>query len=142
MIEWTEIATRLALAAIFGAIIGIERERKNWVAGLRSHTLVCVGAALAMIVSAYGFMDVLEWRSYRSRSCQSSSSGDQRNRLPGCRNNSLPRIGRHCSWTYDSSRIMDRCSDWSCHRFRYVFCCIDHDRTCHYHLVFTTGFGK
>lgn len=59
MIEWTEIATRLALAAIFGAIIGIERERKNWVAGLRTHMLVCVGSALAMIVSAYGFMDVL-----------------------------------------------------------------------------------
>lgn len=59
MIEWTEIATRLTLAAIFGAIIGIERERKNWVAGLRTHMLVCVGSALAMIVSAYGFMDVL-----------------------------------------------------------------------------------
>lgn len=59
MIEWTEIATRLVLAAFFGAIIGIERERKNWVAGLRTHMLVCVGSSLVMIVSAYGFMDVL-----------------------------------------------------------------------------------
>ncbi len=59
MIEWKEIAVRLVLAALFGAIIGLERERKNWAAGLRTHMLVCVGASLIMIVSAYGFSDVL-----------------------------------------------------------------------------------
>lgn len=59
MIEYSEIATRLALAALFGAIVGLERERKNWAAGIRTHMLVSVGAALTMIVSTYGFMDVL-----------------------------------------------------------------------------------
>lgn len=60
MISWQEILIRLTLAALLGAIIGIERERKNWAAGLRTHMLVCVGAALTMIVSAYGFEDILK----------------------------------------------------------------------------------
>ena len=60
MIVWTEIVIRLALAALFGGIIGLERERKSWAAGLRTHMLVCVGSALTMIVSTYGFMDVLQ----------------------------------------------------------------------------------
>lgn len=50
---------RLAVAALLGSLVGLERERHNWVAGLRTHMLVCVGSALAMIVSAHGFMDVL-----------------------------------------------------------------------------------
>lgn len=59
MIEWSEILLRLALAAFFGAVIGLERERKDWAAGLRTHMMVCLGAALTMIVSAYGFTQVL-----------------------------------------------------------------------------------
>ena len=59
MINWTEIVIRLSLAAFFGAVIGLERERKDWAAGLRTHMMVCLGAALTMIVSAYGFNDVL-----------------------------------------------------------------------------------
>ena len=59
MIEWPEILLRLALAAFFGAAIGLERERKDWAAGLRTHMMVCLGSALTMIVSAYGFSRVL-----------------------------------------------------------------------------------
>ena len=59
MIDWSEIVIRLLLAAFFGAVIGLERERKDWAAGLRTHMMVCLGAALTMIVSAYGFNDVL-----------------------------------------------------------------------------------
>jgi len=59
MISWGEILIRLALAALFGGLVGVERERKNWTAGLRTHMMVCVGAALVMMVSAYGFADVL-----------------------------------------------------------------------------------
>ena len=59
MIAWTEIVTRLLLAACLGAIIGLERERKDWVAGLRTHMMVCLGSCLTIIVSAYGFNDVL-----------------------------------------------------------------------------------
>jgi putative Mg2+ transporter-C (MgtC) family protein len=55
-----EMITRLGLAALLGGAIGFERERLSWAAGLRTHMLVCVGACLFMIVSAYGFMDVLD----------------------------------------------------------------------------------
>jgi len=59
MIAWEDIVIRLSLAAFFGSIIGLERERKDWAAGLRTHMMVCLGAALAMIVSTYGFSDVV-----------------------------------------------------------------------------------
>ena len=59
MISWTEILLRLLLASLFGALIGLERERKNWAAGLRTHMMVCVGSCLIMIVSAFGFADIL-----------------------------------------------------------------------------------
>ncbi len=50
---------RLLMAACLGGLIGLERERLLWVAGLRTHMMVCVGSALIMIVSAYGFMEVI-----------------------------------------------------------------------------------
>lgn len=59
-ISEVEMLIRLLMAALFGAIIGLERERKDWAAGLRTHMMVCVGAALVMLVSTYGFNDVLE----------------------------------------------------------------------------------
>jgi len=46
-----EIIFKLALACILGAMIGLDRESLNRPAGLRTYTLVCVGSALAMIVS-------------------------------------------------------------------------------------------
>lgn len=46
---------RLLLAAALGAIIGYQRERAGKPAGLRTHILICVGAALFTIASAYGF---------------------------------------------------------------------------------------
>jgi putative Mg2+ transporter-C (MgtC) family protein len=54
-----EIIGRLATAAVLGGMIGCERERLSWAAGLRTHMLVAVGAALLMITSAFGFADVL-----------------------------------------------------------------------------------
>lgn len=60
MIQPYEILIRLLLAAALGAVIGVNRGRLEWAAGLRTHMLVCVGAALAMIVSAFGFADVLK----------------------------------------------------------------------------------
>ena len=56
--QWDMIG-RLALSALLGSFIGYERERLAWAAGLRTHMLVCVGATLIMIVSAYGFADVM-----------------------------------------------------------------------------------
>ncbi|WP_147027767.1 MgtC/SapB family protein [Methylobacterium oxalidis] len=59
MIGNMEMIGRLALAAALGSVIGLERERLLWAAGLRTHMLVCVGACLFMLVSAFGFGDIL-----------------------------------------------------------------------------------
>lgn len=60
MITWQTVLIRLALASVLGAVIGLERERKDWSAGMRTHMMVCLGAALIIIVSAYGFHDILK----------------------------------------------------------------------------------
>ena len=44
---------RLAVATVCGGVIGIERGRKRRPAGFRTHMLVCIGAALAMLISQY-----------------------------------------------------------------------------------------
>jgi putative Mg2+ transporter-C (MgtC) family protein len=49
----------LGLAFGLSALIGLEREVKQKAAGLRTHLLVGVGAALIMLVSKYGFSDIL-----------------------------------------------------------------------------------
>jgi putative Mg2+ transporter-C (MgtC) family protein len=59
MLNNWELIARLIIAAALGSVIGFERERLSWAAGLRTHMLVCVGSALIMIVSAFGFADVL-----------------------------------------------------------------------------------
>ena len=59
MLSNLEMLLRLTLAAGLGSVIGIERERLQWTAGLRTHMLVCVGAALFMLVSSFGFADSL-----------------------------------------------------------------------------------
>jgi putative Mg2+ transporter-C (MgtC) family protein len=55
---WKQIG-ELALAFALSSLIGLEREWRQKSAGLRTHTLVGVGAALFLIVSKYGFTDVL-----------------------------------------------------------------------------------
>src|SRR3989338_1533833 len=49
-LDWMMI-TRLLVAALLGGAVGFERERSGKVAGLRTHTLVSVGAALLSIIS-------------------------------------------------------------------------------------------
>jgi putative Mg2+ transporter-C (MgtC) family protein len=55
---WKQIG-ELALAFGLSSLIGLEREWRQKSAGLRTHTLVGTGAALFLIVSKYGFSDVL-----------------------------------------------------------------------------------
>ncbi len=55
---WTQVG-ELVLAFILSATIGLEREVRQKAAGLRTYTLVGTGSALFMIVSKYGFADVL-----------------------------------------------------------------------------------
>ena len=58
-LSWEELLLRLALAAALGAAMGVERELREREAGLRTHTLVSLGAALFTIAGAYGFHDLL-----------------------------------------------------------------------------------
>lgn len=53
MVFELEALIRILIALVCGGIIGYEREYKNRPAGLRTHMLVCIGAALVMIVSQY-----------------------------------------------------------------------------------------
>lgn len=50
-----EIVIRLVVSAIFGGIIGMERETSKSPAGFRTHILVTMGAALIMMISATAF---------------------------------------------------------------------------------------
>ncbi|HZT85801.1 MAG TPA: MgtC/SapB family protein [Gaiellaceae bacterium] len=54
-IGWPEVLLRLFVAAALGGAIGLERELRERQAGLRTHLVVSVGAALFTLVSAYGF---------------------------------------------------------------------------------------
>jgi putative Mg2+ transporter-C (MgtC) family protein len=54
---WVEIVLRVGLAAMLGGAIGLERELREREAGLRTHMLVSVGAALFTLVSAYAWTD-------------------------------------------------------------------------------------
>src|SRR6188472_3120924 len=54
-LSFWELTLRLAAATFFGGLIGLERERLDRAAGLRTHALISVGSALVMIVSTYGF---------------------------------------------------------------------------------------
>jgi putative Mg2+ transporter-C (MgtC) family protein len=53
-------AGELGLGLLLSAAIGLEREIRHKDAGLRTHTLVGIGAALFVLISKYGFTDVLE----------------------------------------------------------------------------------
>jgi putative Mg2+ transporter-C (MgtC) family protein len=50
-----EMILRLLLAVGLAALIGLERQHAGKSAGLRTHLLVCIGAALFTIASIYGF---------------------------------------------------------------------------------------
>jgi len=50
-----QLAGRLALGLVLGAVIGLERELHRQPAGFRTHSLVALGAALFTIISAHGF---------------------------------------------------------------------------------------
>ncbi len=57
--DWAQVVD-LSTALALSAAIGIEREIRQKSAGLRTHTLVGVGAALFVLVSKYGFSDVVK----------------------------------------------------------------------------------
>lgn len=48
--ELTRVSVRLLIAAILGGIIGFEREHRGKSAGIKTHMLVCIGAALFVLI--------------------------------------------------------------------------------------------
>jgi len=57
--SWWEQGLRLLLAVLIGCVIGIERERKNRPAGMRTHVLVCVGACIIAIMESLMIADTI-----------------------------------------------------------------------------------
>ena len=54
-----ELVVRIIVASIFGALIGMERKARLKDAGIRTHLVVAFGSAMFMIVSKYGFEDMI-----------------------------------------------------------------------------------
>jgi len=59
-IIWLDVISRLLLAIALGALIGYQRERANKAAGLRTHTLISLGAAVFTVVSIFGFSGAVD----------------------------------------------------------------------------------
>ena len=57
---------RMFLSCLCGMIIGFERSKRQKDAGIRTHMLVALGATLAMLVSKYGFFDLLQYEGLRA----------------------------------------------------------------------------
>ena len=54
----TSLFLRIVVAGVFGYLIGYERKSRYKGAGMRTHAIVAMGAALMMVVSKYGFRDI------------------------------------------------------------------------------------
>ena len=66
--DWTDeliYLLRILLSLGLGFCIGFERKLRFKEAGIRTHTIVCAGAALIMVVSKYGFSDVPDYDASR-----------------------------------------------------------------------------
>ncbi|GGY11894.1 Mg(2+) transporter [Litchfieldella qijiaojingensis] len=48
--EFVVVVIRLLLAALLGGLLGLEREQRGKAAGIRTHMLVCMGAALFIFI--------------------------------------------------------------------------------------------
>lgn len=64
-INYIDFGLRMLMALFCGALIGLEREKRLKNAGLRTHIIVCMASCLMMIVSKYGFMDVVTLTQYK-----------------------------------------------------------------------------
>ena len=61
---WSVIL-RIVLAALFGGIIGIEREKHGRAAGFRTHILICVGSALTSLVGLFAATNFFSGDAFR-----------------------------------------------------------------------------
>ena len=59
MYDQIELLIRIFVAGICGALIGYERKSRLKEAGIRTHFIVALASALMMVISKYGFFDLL-----------------------------------------------------------------------------------
>ena len=59
LMQTVDLFLRIIVSCVFGAIIGVERSRRFKEAGVRTHMIVCCAAPFIMIVSKYGFADLV-----------------------------------------------------------------------------------
>lgn len=57
--NYLDFLLRIVVAMLCGGLVGLEREKRLKNAGLRTHIIVAIASCLMMIVSKYGFMDVV-----------------------------------------------------------------------------------
>lgn len=69
-----EMFVRLAFAGFCGAIIGLERSLRRKDAGIKTHIILALGAALFMIVSQYGFAELALSDEYRADASRIASN--------------------------------------------------------------------
>ena len=58
LLQYAEFLIRILVSCFCGACIGYERTKRLKEAGIRTHIIVCCAAALTMIISKYGFVDM------------------------------------------------------------------------------------
>ncbi len=71
--EWMYLV-RILLSCICGGAIGIERTLRQKDAGFRTHVIVALGASLIMIISKYGFIDILQYEGLRADASRIASN--------------------------------------------------------------------
>ena len=54
---WYEIVFRVALAAVIGMVIGLQRELNGHPAGIKTHAMVCIGAAVIALIQMQMFAE-------------------------------------------------------------------------------------
>ena len=54
-----EFFIRIVLAAVLGALVGLERSKRQKEAGVRTHCIIACTSALFMILSKYAFVDLV-----------------------------------------------------------------------------------
>ena len=59
LLNMLDCVLRILVSLACGALVGLEREKRLKNAGLRTHIIVAVASCMMMIVSKYGFMDVV-----------------------------------------------------------------------------------
>lgn len=65
MLEEIKYLISILVSVVLGFAIGYERKLRFKEAGIRTHTIVCVGSALIMVVSKYGFNDTPDYDASR-----------------------------------------------------------------------------